>query len=523
MLQSWTVPHLSYKNQSRELGQSQSPRNFTSKATLYRDALKNLAESLHIPGNLKQSQTHSENRSSQRKDQTYSKNGLFQDERLKKVLEGKPESQINFPKGSAQHGTSKTVLEGNHGPQTKFPNKSVQDGASTKSESKSRQLAGTTPKPAEAPDSATRRDGLVGPQPKTAFVTYNDTVVIQCLDSSPYILCSGRPAPRSRTEQAADAARHPPWKFSLARELGWTPPVDFSVCPYSNCVDVGHLPQEDTDVVGINGVGLRDDYRLPHRGAGSTQSFMFMAWESPIHTRASFLSDDNSAWNRAMNMTCSYRVDSDVFVPYGFLSFEPKPLSVRPNYYEIAQKKTKWVAWFVSNCNTPSKRMQYVKQMKAYIDVDIFGACGTPCPRFQPKCENALLENYKFYLSFENSLCTDYVTEKFFKVFKDNTFIIPVTRGGADYAKYFPANIFINAADFMSPRELAEHLKSLGSDTKRYSQMIEQNDMYRVYGGHSTMWCSLCERLNTKGPPQQVVNLKTWWSDGHCHSPFDFR
>ena len=149
MLQSWTVPHLSYKNQSRELGQSQSPRNFTSKATLYRDALKNLAESLHIPGNLKQSQTHSENRSSQRKDQTYSKNGLFQDERLKKVLEGKPESQINFPKGSAQHGTSKTVLEGNHGPQTKFPNKSVQDGASTKSESKSRQLAGTTPKPAE--------------------------------------------------------------------------------------------------------------------------------------------------------------------------------------------------------------------------------------------------------------------------------------------------------------------------------------------------------------------------------------
>ena len=155
--------------------------------------------------------------------------------------------------------------------------------------------------------------------------------------------------------------------------------------------------------------------------------------------------------------------------------------------------------------------------------MDIFGACGTPCPRFQPKCENALLENYKFYLSFENSLCTDYVTEKFFKVFKDNTFIIPVTRGGADYAKYFPANIFINAADFMSPRELAEHLKSLGSDTKRYSQMIEQNDMYRVYGGHSTMWCSLCERLNTKGPPQQVVNLKTWWSDGHCHSPFDFR
>ncbi|RUS78860.1 hypothetical protein EGW08_013402 [Elysia chlorotica] len=234
-------------------------------------------------------------------------------------------------------------------------------------------------------------------------------------------------------------------------------------------------------------------------------------------------SDENSVWNTAINMTCSYRTHSDVFVPYGRLVFQPKPLADRPNYYEIAQKKTKTVAWFVSNCNTPSRRMDYVRQMQPYIDVDIYGACGTPCPRFQPQCESDLLDRYKFYLSFENSLCTDYVTEKFFKVFKDDVHVIPVARGGATYRRYFPANTFVDAADFPSPRHLAEHLKSLSSDTKKYAQMLEENDMYRMYGGLGSMWCSLCELLNTKGPPQKTVNMKRWWSDGHCHSPSDFR
>ena len=161
--------------------------------------------------------------------------------------------------------------------------------------------------------------------------------------------------------------------------------------------------------------------------------------------------------------------------------------------------------------------------MQQYIEVDIFGGCGTPCPRRTKKCEMDLMDEYKFYLSFENSLCTDYVTEKFFKVFTPNTSVIPVVRGGADYEKYFPAGTFINAADFQSPRHLAEHLKSLGSDVKRYAQFLERKDMYQWNTRFEPMWCKLCEYLNTNTPRQQMVDLKKWWVDGHCHAPTDLR
>ena len=44
------------------------------------------------------------------------------------------------------------------------------------------------------------------------------------------------------------------------------------------------------------------------------------------------VSDPEDDWNHAFALTMTYRVDSDVFSPYAFLLFEPKPLKKRPNY-----------------------------------------------------------------------------------------------------------------------------------------------------------------------------------------------
>ena len=83
---------------------------------------------------------------------------------------------------------------------------------------------------------------------------------------------------------------------------------------------------------------------------------------------------------------------------------------------DIAANKTKAVAWFVSNCGARNGRLNYAKELSKYIEVDIYGACGTKrCPRVQSNtCFDMLNRDYKFYLAFENSNCKDYITEKFF-------------------------------------------------------------------------------------------------------------
>ena len=60
-----------------------------------------------------------------------------------------------------------------------------------------------------------------------------------------------------------------------------------------------------------------------------------------------------------------------------------------------------------------------------------------------------LERDYKFYLSFENSICRDYVTEKFYNPLRYS--MVPVIFGGADYqALSIPKNSYIDVRDFPS-------------------------------------------------------------------------
>ena len=49
-------------------------------------------------------------------------------------------------------------------------------------------------------------------------------------------------------------------------------------------------------------------------------------------------------------------------------------------------------------------------------------------------------------MSFENSLCLDYITEKFFKALSYD--IIPVVLNGANMTNIAPHHSFINVRDF---------------------------------------------------------------------------
>ena len=119
-----------------------------------------------------------------------------------------------------------------------------------------------------------------------------------------------------------------------------------------------------------------------------------------------------------VNWTATYRLDATIVTPYekfvhfdNFTNLPERPLR---NY---ALGKTKKVAWFVSNCGDSNGRLDYAKILQRYIQVDIYGTCGPlDCPRNSDShdCFGPLKKHYKFYLSFENSNCRDYITEKLY-------------------------------------------------------------------------------------------------------------
>jgi len=132
----------------------------------------------------------------------------------------------------------------------------------------------------------------------------------------------------------------------------------------------------------------------------SDQLWILYNLEAPTYTHLLF--DDNLYFN----ITSSYRTDSDIYVPYGRIVKRNKTISNYVNKIDFSGK-SKLVVWFVSNCETPGKRELYAQQLNQFIKIDIYGKCGQySCdPPRSEQCFEKVAKKYKFYLSFENSIC----------------------------------------------------------------------------------------------------------------------
>ncbi len=231
----------------------------------------------------------------------------------------------------------------------------------------------------------------------------------------------------------------------------------------------------------------------------------------------------------------TYRMDSDIPFLYGRVL--PKETAPRtPNeiahYREMARNisrpnkplpkpelrnKTKTIAcWIVSHCKTHGQREKYVgKLRKKYIDVDIYGSCGNGkffCPRHgtyhsEPQCNKMIESTYKYYLSFENSICKDYVTEKFFKIL--DLYVIPIVYGGADYTQHAPkgSHSYTDARKF-KPKELAAYLKILDADDALYNEYFWWKDYYRVEFIHVTVSVASVKSCTTFKPNSNHLLMK---------------
>ncbi|CAL1532557.1 unnamed protein product [Lymnaea stagnalis] len=295
---------------------------------------------------------------------------------------------------------------------------------------------------------------------------------------------------------------------------------NFDGCEFSRCAMTSR--PEEVDVMMINGAKMKD-VTLPPRPAG--QIWLLYSKE-PVND-GRFLHLKNANFYKKVNWTRTYRKGSTFWSPYGILVEKSKPPA--KDYGTIYQRKKYDVAWFVGHCQTRSNREAYVGRMMPHVDIHIYGACGNrSCGSrgyamggLKDACLGLLSKSYKFYLSFENSLCSEYVTEKFFNMF-DDIDVVPVVRGGADYDGLFPKGTFINSKHFDSPESLAKHLHRLSRDKEAYISLLSKKNRYKATFPNVSLACQLCKAAHTRSPSQVYDDIYAWLTaPGNCHDPND--
>jgi alpha-1,3-fucosyltransferase len=293
------------------------------------------------------------------------------------------------------------------------------------------------------------------------------------------------------------------------------------------------LDYYDAIVVVFNDEFLsKEDMAMPEfeSGRNPNQRLVFFTQESPPALRSHY---NMTRFVHFFNWTMTYALDSDIPLLYGriipkkssrlspdqILQLRKKSRkSFRPR--SAFRQKTKKIAWMVSHCWTHSMRELYAKELNKYMDVDIYGGCGNfSCPTHvlhssDPQCYDMLQSDYKFYLSFENSLCKDYVTEKFFKVMDHD--IVPIVYGAADYARHAPPHSYIHAGKF-KPKELADYLKLLDANETLYEEYFWWKDHFRVESSVEDMsrhgFCDLCQKLHEDSEFKSYAEMTSDWGD----------
>ena len=212
----------------------------------------------------------------------------------------------------------------------------------------------------------------------------------------------------------------------------------------------------------------------------------------------------------SFNWTMTYRSDSTFPIPYAdIVRVMPLPAPIGSPQLDryikyFGQKAAKSTAangnmvegkvglavQFVSNCHSYSRTEAYVRELRRYVPVDIYGKCGefkcsgdkgevqeinsgagidksntakttisSSNKRGAWDCHKLVATKYKFFLAFEDSICKDFVTEKFFAMFNGDLDMVPVVFGGGNYSAIAPPNSYIDASKFGTPKALAHHLK----------------------------------------------------------------
>lgn len=244
---------------------------------------------------------------------------------------------------------------------------------------------------------------------------------------------------------------------------------NFTGCEYSNC-DIYYgphtkrlLPQADVVIFHHNKIRFKVHHipTLPWR-IRSKQLWVIVTREGPGYKRFGVF---QPAYNGKFNVTMTMQYDSTFITNDALRVIKKEPSSEQVNY---AENKTKGAFAYISHCeSTGYDRLAVIRELSKYTDVDLWGSCGEPppCPKivagdsYVTECEAEQQKPYRFYLAFENQICSSYITEKFWDRLESDSFFLPIAIGTLspkEYRRVAPPNSFIHAYNYPSVRALGE-------------------------------------------------------------------
>ncbi|XP_040183780.1 3-galactosyl-N-acetylglucosaminide 4-alpha-L-fucosyltransferase FUT3-like [Rana temporaria] len=287
------------------------------------------------------------------------------------------------------------------------------------------------------------------------------------------------------------------WPSKHTFPLNQCPPlVDSSGCFFT----MNRSMYLEANAVVIHHRDITSKKQLPPTPRPLNQYWIWFNMEPPEHLRKLTIMDN------IINLTMSYRSDSNIFTPYGWLESnnEAKKFTL--------PSKSKFVAWIVSNWSRKQKRVHYFIKLKKHLHVDIYGKYHMPLPR---KDHFLILSKYKFYLAFENSVHEDYITEKLWY----NAFyagVVPVVLGPPrkNYERFMPPDSFIHVDDFSSAQELAAYLLRLDKDDQRYRQYFNWRSHYAPAEKRKTWiteYCKVCKTLKEAPTYRAIPSIAEWF------------
>lgn len=176
--------------------------------------------------------------------------------------------------------------------------------------------------------------------------------------------------------------------------------------------------------------------------------------------------------------------------------------------------------WFLNECPSDDA-LNYVEILKRAYEVRSFGECGDEQCVGGSACEEDQMKLSMFYLAFESSRCTDYITTNFWRSLAKG--MIPIVFGPR---KEFyldlkiPPGSFIHVDDFSRISDLAAHLISVGNDYFLYREYFEWSNSYDILYKSEDLrpiqMCELCTRLTNHDIFEHSFykDLDRWFESG---------